>query len=141
MVKADLMQVIDTVKVDSNKYHIDCIAATAGHLVLRLPSYHCQLNPIGLVWSDIKWFVASTNLVYILKELKKLIAYVISQVSAQRWKNYVTHVIDEEDKMVEMDHILDKFIDNQQPVVVSLGEDTSSDEDASMNEEDFGFQG
>ncbi|KAH7977320.1 hypothetical protein HPB49_000612 [Dermacentor silvarum] len=114
------MQLIDAVKADCNKYRIDCIAASAGHLVLRLPPYHR---------------------VYKLKELKKLIADAISQVSAQKWKNYVKHVIDEEDKMREMDHILDQFIDNQQPVVVSLGEDTSPDENATMNEEDFGCQG
>ncbi|KAH7973990.1 hypothetical protein HPB49_008273 [Dermacentor silvarum] len=92
-----------------------------------------SLNPIELIWSDTKRSVAFTIQVYKLKELKKLIADALSQASAQKWKNYVKHVIDEEDKMKEMDHILDEFIDNQQPVVVSLGDDTSSDEDASMN--------
>lgn len=31
-------------------YLIDTIAEDAGHRVVRLPPYHCQYNPIELIW-------------------------------------------------------------------------------------------
>ncbi|KAJ8884487.1 hypothetical protein PR048_016344 [Dryococelus australis] len=34
----------------------DQIITDAGHIVLRLPPYHCYYNPIELVWSDCKRF-------------------------------------------------------------------------------------
>lgn len=33
------------------KYTVDEIAKTFGHEVVRLPPYHCELNPIELCWS------------------------------------------------------------------------------------------
>ncbi|KAJ4441671.1 hypothetical protein ANN_11529, partial [Periplaneta americana] len=33
-----------------------------GHVVLRLPPYHCILNPIEMIWSEVKRKVASKNL-------------------------------------------------------------------------------
>ena len=33
---------------------IDEIARACGHEVLRLPPYHCTLNPIELVWAQLK---------------------------------------------------------------------------------------
>ena len=36
------------------KFAIDSIAFENGHLVLRLPPYHCCLNAIELVWHQLK---------------------------------------------------------------------------------------
>ena len=33
------------------KYVIDEIAKATGHEVVRIPPYHCELNPIELCWS------------------------------------------------------------------------------------------
>lgn len=35
------------------KYVIDAIAEEAGHRVVRLPPYHCQYNPIELIWARV----------------------------------------------------------------------------------------
>ena len=40
---------------------IDDIAKRYGHEVLRLQPYHCNLNPIELIWADEKNFVAREN--------------------------------------------------------------------------------
>ena len=39
------------------KYVIDEMAKAAGHEVVRLPPYHCELNPIELAWSQVKWYI------------------------------------------------------------------------------------
>lgn len=43
-----------------NKFVIDDIAEK-GHTILWLPPYHCNLNPIELVWGQVKEYVARNN--------------------------------------------------------------------------------
>jgi hypothetical protein len=44
---------LDAAKI-TKKYVIDEILAKKGHDVLRLPPYHCQYNPIEMIWGLIK---------------------------------------------------------------------------------------
>src|SRR5277367_6580138 len=46
------------------KYEIDEIAKAAGHKVLRLPPYHCELNPIEMAWAQVKGYIARNNTTY-----------------------------------------------------------------------------
>ena len=52
-------------KVEREKYSskvVDEIAMRTGHTVyIRLPPYHCELNPIELAWAAEKNFVAKEN--------------------------------------------------------------------------------
>lgn len=93
MVKAELMKLVDNVHASGDRYRVDCIAEAAGHLVVRLPPYHCQLNPIELVWSDVKGFVAAANKTFELQDVHTLLWQGIKQVTAEKWKRYVEHVI------------------------------------------------
>ncbi|KAH6921623.1 hypothetical protein HPB50_003613 [Hyalomma asiaticum] len=43
---------VDNVHASGDRYRVDCIAEASGHLVVRLPHYPCQLNPIELAWSE-----------------------------------------------------------------------------------------
>ncbi|KAK4324273.1 hypothetical protein Pmani_005113 [Petrolisthes manimaculis] len=49
-------ELLHQVKKNKQKevYEIDDIAMRHGHEVLRLPPYHCQLNPIELIWARVK---------------------------------------------------------------------------------------
>ena len=52
-------------KVEREKYSskvVDEIAMRAGHTVIQLPPYHCELNPIELAWAVDKNFVAKKYL-------------------------------------------------------------------------------
>ena len=40
---------------------IEAIAEQAAHVVLRLPTYHCELNPTELAWAAEKNYVAAEN--------------------------------------------------------------------------------
>lgn len=42
-------------------YQIDAILGEHGHTVVRLPPYHCDLNPIELIWGIAKRKIASLN--------------------------------------------------------------------------------
>lgn len=63
MVKAELLRIVNQHKSEYNKYIVDEIATTYKRTVLRLPPYHCELNPIELIWADIKNYVAKKILV------------------------------------------------------------------------------
>lgn len=42
-------------------YEIDTILSNHGHKVIRLPPYHCDLNPIEMIWGIVKAKVATKN--------------------------------------------------------------------------------
>ena len=43
------------------QYVIDSLVEKAGYTVLRLPLYHCILNPIEMSWSQLKYHVRHLN--------------------------------------------------------------------------------
>ena len=62
-------------KVEREKYSskvVDEIATRAGHTVIRLPPYHCELNPLELAWAAEKNFVAKENSEMKLDSIQKL---------------------------------------------------------------------
>jgi len=58
MIKPQLYALIKEHKPRCTKMVIDELAREQGHHVLRLPPYHCKLNPIELIWGQAKGDVA-----------------------------------------------------------------------------------
>ena len=54
------------------KYVIDELAKAYGHEVIRLPPYHCELNPIELCWSQVKGHIKRYNQKFTLSTVKDL---------------------------------------------------------------------
>lgn len=101
---AELLSIVKRHKTHYETYVIDDIAQAAGHKVLRLPPYHCELNPIELVWAQVKGFVASHNKSFKMAEIKTLLSTAISNVDAEKWHRCVQHVEQVvEPQMWEMD--------------------------------------
>ena len=74
---------------------VDNIAKLAGHSVLRLPPYHCMLNPIEMVWSQLKQRCRRDN-IYTNEPVKvlELIRDVCNtKMSSKNLENYVGHTI------------------------------------------------
>ena len=57
MVKAELLTLVKNNK-GADKYVIDEMAKSTNRSILRLPPYQCELNPIELIWAQIKNEVA-----------------------------------------------------------------------------------
>ncbi|XP_050678843.1 uncharacterized protein LOC126975076 [Leptidea sinapis] len=53
-------------------YAIDAILKGLGHKVLRLPPYHCDLNPIEMVWASMKRKVAMVNIRKLANEMPSM---------------------------------------------------------------------
>ncbi|CAK1600061.1 unnamed protein product [Parnassius mnemosyne] len=125
MVKATLMDIVRQHKHEHcDKYAVDEMAAERGVTVLRLPPYQCELNPIELIWAQVKEYVARNNKTFKMKDIKKLFEERLNEVTAEKCSSCVAHIIKEEDKMFILDHMIDsvsnKFIINLLTVTVMI---------------------
>ena len=62
-------------------YKVDEFLKRKGHEVLRLPPYHCELNPIELIWGDLKGFVGRGNSTIKAEDVKALIKRVLHRLT------------------------------------------------------------
>lgn len=53
MMKKELLQIVRRRKAEFKKFLIDEMAKSRGIIVHRLPPYHCELNPIELIWAQV----------------------------------------------------------------------------------------
>lgn len=128
-VKAELLaRIPDHLKSEAKIFKMDKLAEDCGHTVLRLPPYHCDLNPIELVWAKVKNEVASTNVDYTLSSVEVLLHNALNEVSPDFWKKCVSHVKKVEDSMWELDNICDEVQDRIIITNAGFDEDTE-DED------------
>merc|ERR1711923_479689 len=74
------------------EYVVDRKIEAAGHMVLRLPPYHCDLNPIENIWGIIKNEVAMNNTSFKLADMKVLTDQAIKNVDPTTIKNTMEHV-------------------------------------------------
>ena len=82
--KPVLLQKIKQGKIQK-EYVTDNLAKKHGHVVLRLPPYHCVLNAIETVWSQLKQNVFTDQ----PKKVTDLICKVCEDITPSDWENYV----------------------------------------------------
>jgi transposase len=85
----------DTKKVlyEKIKQKTDKIANLHGHEVLRTPVRHCELNPIELIWAQVKGFVAKNNTTFRLKDAKELTYAAFGKITKDVWTKAEEHVV------------------------------------------------
>uniref|UniRef100_A0A2S2R642 Tc1-like transposase DDE domain-containing protein n=1 Tax=Sipha flava TaxID=143950 RepID=A0A2S2R642_9HEMI len=113
IVKNDLMKKVRKISNQYDQYVIDEYAKENNNLVLRLPPYHCELNPIELAWSSVKSYVRTHNNTFKLNDVLELLKKGVDHVTPEMWTNFVGHVIKEEDKFWNIEHTTDELIDNE----------------------------
>ena len=96
-------ELLTLAKAHKNKklFQIDKYIQSKGHVVLRLPPYHPQLNPIELVWAEIKRLVALWNTTFKLKDIEQLTRKAISTIDKEFWNKCERHVRDIENEYWE----------------------------------------
>ncbi|PSN44899.1 hypothetical protein C0J52_06180 [Blattella germanica] len=109
------------------QYELDLIAQEKGHRVVRLPPYHCQYNPIELIWAQVKGYVAERNNTFKMADIEVLLNEAINSITIAAWEKCVKHAekLQEDDfaKEIARDDILE-------PIVVNLEESDCSDSDS-----------
>ncbi|XP_026819587.1 uncharacterized protein LOC113558321 [Rhopalosiphum maidis] len=122
------------IKHQYDLFIIDEEAKKHNQIVLRLPPYHCELNPIELAWSVVKGHVKKNNTTYKLNDVRQLFNDGIKKVTPEMWSNFVSHTIKEEDKFWQLDFISDEMLEETQAstshVLTITGETTSDSENS-----------
>ena len=115
------------------QYIVDNIAKLAGHSVLRLPPYHCMLNPIEMVWSQLKQHCRRDNIH--TNEPAKVLELIRdvcnTKISLKNWENYVGHTIKVEQNFRKTDHIVDNEVE---PVIVEYYSSSESDSNSDIEQ-------
>ena len=91
MLKSELYEIIKKHKPREKKYEIDRMAREHGHTVVRLPPYHCDLNPIELIWANVKNYVARHNTTWKMKDVAALCEQAVRSVTVKNWKDAIAH--------------------------------------------------
>lgn len=121
--KKQLLEVLKT-RTFKKEFVVDVMAENAGHTVLRLPPYHCELNPIEMIWSQLKHKVRSSNTSPNLdNRVIDLICSKEQEIGALEWTGCINHVL-----KVERQY---SAFTNNQSYIIPLGNDTSESEDFS----------
>jgi hypothetical protein len=84
---------------ESHSYQCNSLSHTPflflihGHEVLRTPVRHCELNPIELIWAQVKGFVAENNTTFRLKDVKELVYGGFGRITKEVWAKAEDHVL------------------------------------------------
>ncbi|CAG2202885.1 unnamed protein product [Mytilus edulis] len=89
--KPKIYEIIKSKKIDP-VYKVDEFLKKKGHEVLRLPPYHCEFNPIELIWGNLKGFVGQENSTFKQNDVKSLIQKGFEQINSTTWFNSCNHV-------------------------------------------------
>lgn len=108
--KCDLMTLINQQNVEK-QYRVDEIIKAEGHTVLRLPPYHPDLNPIELVWGDVKGELARTAIDSNLDKKKEVLTSLFANYSADKWRKCDDHVMKNEQEYYDTDRVFDDEVD------------------------------
>lgn len=146
LTKPELYQIIQENKFRfPPQYNLDRLLEQHGHLVLRLPPYHPELNPIEKIWALVKNWVAAHNTTFKLSDTEALTKQKFQEVSEKEWFDICQHVKKYEEELIKKEHIFDDTVD-QLIFTVNTGSSDDSDEDyddddecdASLSEEELG---
>ena len=136
MLKAQFYQLIKLHK-PKPVYVVDELAKSQGCAVLRSPVGHCELNPIELIWAEVKGRVVRRNKTYRMKDVHSLVCASLAEVTRESWAKVVQHVIEKvEDKYWVADALQEELVED---LVIEIGGDSddSSDSDSSGEDTDI----
>lgn len=134
MTKGKLLELVNCNKPVAPLYHIDEMAKKYGHEVIRLPPYHCHFNPIEVIWSHVKGYVAANNKKFTISKVERLTDEAIQKVTADNWKKAVSHVKKEIEESIRKERFIDKADDE---LIIRLEEHSSGSESESGTDVDM----
>nr|XP_022911958.1 uncharacterized protein LOC111422931 [Onthophagus taurus] len=123
--KSDLVRLVKE-NATSTSYVVDELVKNSSCFVLLLPPYHCELNPIELIWAQIKGYAARANNTFKISDVLKLFHEALTHVSTEDWKKSIEHVKKKEEEMWMMDSM---YGSNIQPLIIHLEEEGDDDDE------------
>jgi len=106
-------------------YELDEIALRMGHEFICLPPYHCQYNPIELIWAQVKGEIAKTNTTLKFDDVEKLLNNALHAVSVDNWKKCTDHCHKLQDDDFIKEGLRDEIL---APIILTINPDSSDSE-------------
>lgn len=110
LIKPELLQLAKN-NAPPKKYFVDELAAANGHSICRLPPYHCDLNPIELIWAQLKTSIRKNNITFKMRNLEALILQAIEAIDQDHWLKACQHVDEIKNKYWCSDNTIDDIFD------------------------------
>lgn len=130
MLVPELYKLVQLHKQRFQRYVIDDIVRKEGHDILRLPPYHPDLNPIELIWADIKGHAAARNTSFSIADVQTICKEKISNMGVEDWTAKCMHVKKIEDEYCAREGGIDDLIES---FVISVESDSDSCSEFSDN--------
>ncbi|KDR19340.1 hypothetical protein L798_06847 [Zootermopsis nevadensis] len=106
VLKAQLYDLIILNKSKHKYYVNDQILVDKERTVLRLPPYYPDLNPIELIWVDVKQWVASKNTTFKIEDVEYLCRQRFEEIGQEEWDSLCQHVQKPEQIYYEQEGII-----------------------------------
>ncbi len=137
MLKSEMIKLVNKHKAKHMKYCVDEKLMAAGVKILRLPPYHCMLNPIEHVWAAFKHAVGRRNTADATVAGAKDVQQLANDVFAAMEPAYFSKVADHAIKTAEyfwsnVDHLVDIVCERLE---IDLNSDCDTSDDDSSNDE------
>lgn len=126
MLRAQLVLKMRDVESLRKSYVIDDIATDAGHTVLRLPPNHYEFNPTLLAWAMVRGYVKQYSVSNKVDNVRQILETAIERVTTENWQQFIEQTIEEENKIWQVDDIMDEILDSMEPCAIRNKEETSS---------------
>jgi hypothetical protein len=130
MLKIQLYDLVKAHKPLHKSFVMDNIMAAYGHTVLRLPPYHPDLNPIELVWADVKQSVGAENVSFHLDDVAKKCEKWFSEFGIENWQKVCDRTEQNEMEYIEKEGLRENA---RESIIIRRSED-SSDSASSDND-------
>lgn len=128
---AELRQKVKALIPFEKKYELDVLALEMGHEVIPLSPYHCQYNPIELIWAQVKNQVATKNKTFKMVDIEKLNHEALDSLTQHDWEKCVRHAEALQDQDNEKEFMRDSMLE---PIILTLLPDNSDWEEYSDEE-------
>ena len=92
-----------------------------------LPSPHCELNPIELIWAQVKGRVARRNKTFRLQDVKRLVVESLAGMTPENWRDAVTHVEKVEKDYWVADRLQEEVVEQ---IVINIGPGSDNSDDS-----------
>ncbi|KAI5635310.1 hypothetical protein NE865_12002 [Phthorimaea operculella] len=128
MRKDELVRLIKIKNEPLETFKIDDLLKSYGHIVLKLPPYMCDLNPVEFAWVKVKSIVKKLNVEtkLSLPKLQEVTELAISQVTDEDWRGFDHRVTVLEEEYWERDRLMDDAVDK---FVIDGGGDVKAGKD------------
>jgi hypothetical protein len=107
-------------------YKLDELTHQMGHEVVRLPPYHCQYNPIELIWAQFKGRVAEKNSTFKIADVEALVHTEIDAITADDWAKCGEHCVKIQEEDFHKAGLRDEILE---PIILTIYPDDSSSSD------------